>query len=887
MSTFLSNVHEQLINLDKNIIEKLNIFINETAKTNENNYKELLTIINTVQEEKKSIEKTKKKYFESSKEITDFELKLAKKEINLKPKKDDKHKEIDILTKLKISNESDNTKYKAEIEKINNIFQEQETIYGKLKIQITSDHEEFLIKSQAFFSDFSKLIDENSKYTKEVGEKISSSLNKINIRRDIKTFNLRFDSLNENKTRFTKEEFLNYDLIRKTIETSTATGNSLSTQPFTNQKHEIFNVEGFPSLDNDKHIFLSNMDINRVIQDQEDDEKIVKSFIETDNKFSPIIEKIMVSDDSISNDEFGIITYEIDKKKNAAEKFLYCLLKYYTKSANSVRIKSIVNLHHLSNMLLVIVEKTITKNDIFFLNYLIMYIAEKTFYINPENMFNKCYLCQLLSKNKAFKNQVFWMKLMKIKIGLLLDKDIKEEIERRENISRDSKNVLFKVTNLLSNIRVKGNKQIEKEILYNQLCIEKLSEMSVKVVEDYIQHFANFNQEINDSYDIIDKCSNEYGFDQEYVNYFKAELRSNLYNVKTKKAIMEGIEKTVDYKSLYFVEKYCEEFKHMNSNEILLAYSMKFLPVNNFASLMAVNKNILNSLAKPIMKNILFKYNNMSINTRIKIWKNLINYHEISKKYNYKDILLKIQDNKNPDIIDLDVMRTPFESNQTENRKKISNILKCINYTLPKINYSQGMNYIAVFILKMTKDEEEAFYFFLSLLISTDYGELFPNDLAKLKKYFFIFDRLLNILMPDIYFYLKNNKISVGFFISPWFITLFTIAYQHIEKENPKVLLRIWDMFLFEGFNSIMKMGISCIKHYEQQILKLKFEDLLQFLMNDIIKSDYFSNNYYETLMFISVNFKIEEELLESIENEFSIKSKINNKLPTENKIKQ
>ena len=66
------------------------------------------------------------------------------------------------------------------------------------------------------------------------------------------------------------------------------------------------------------------------------------------------------------------------------------------------------------------------------------------------------------------------------------------------------------------------------------------------------------------------------------------------------------------------------------------------------------------------------------------------------------------------------------------------------------------MNYIAVFILKMTKDEEEAFYFFLSLLISTDYGELFPDDLAKLNKYLFIFDRLLNILMPDIYFYLKN-----------------------------------------------------------------------------------------------------------------------------------
>ena len=123
----------------------------------------------------------------------------------------------------------------------------------------------------------------------------------------------------------------------------------------------------------------------------------------------------MTSNESITNDEFGIVTYEIDKKKNAAEKFLYCLLKFYTKPANSVQIQTLVNLHHLANIFLVIIEKTINKPEIFFLNFLLLYFSEKTYYINPENMFNKCYLCQLLSKNKVFKNKVFWMKLMKEK----------------------------------------------------------------------------------------------------------------------------------------------------------------------------------------------------------------------------------------------------------------------------------------------------------------------------------------------------------------------------------------------------------------------------------------------------------------------------------------
>ena len=186
------------------------------------------------------------------------------------------------------------------------------------------------------------------------------------------------------------------------------------------------------------------------------------------------------------------------------------------------------------------------------------------------------------------------------------------------------------------------------------------------------------------------------------------------------------------------------------------------------------------------------------------------------------------------------------------------------------------MNYIAAFLLTLIGDEEDSFYIYYSLLMSTDYGGLFPNDLEKLKKIFYVFDRLLNILMPEIYFYLKNNSITVSYFISPWFITLFTNAFQYIkEKDKPKVLLRIWDLFLFDGWKSIIKIGISLIKHFETKLLSLSSEDLLQFLINDIIKSDFFSNENFDTLMFISVNMNIEENLMLNIENEYEIKRKI------------
>ena len=84
------------------------------------------------------------------------------------------------------------------------------------------------------------------------------------------------------------------------------------------------------------------------------------------------------------------------------------------------------------------------------------------------------------------------------------------------------------------------------------------------------------------------------------------------------------------------------------------------------------------------------------------------------------------------------------------------------------------MNFIAAFLLNINGDEEEAFYLFLSLLLTSDYGNLFLKELENLKEYFYVFERILDILLPELYNHLKLNNIKVSFFISPWFITLFT-----------------------------------------------------------------------------------------------------------------
>ena len=150
------------------------------------------------------------------------------------------------------------------------------------------------------------------------------------------------------------------------------------------------------------------------------------------------------------------------------------------------------------------------------------------------------------------------------------------------------------------------------------------------------------------------------------------------------------------------------------------------------------------------------------------------------------------------------------------------------------------------------------------------------KDLANLKAYFYVFERVLDILLPELYNHLKINNIKVSFFISPWFITLFTDTYTEIaNNENPKILIRIWDLFLFGGCKSILKVGISLLKTFENKIMTLTFEELLKFLIGELPKSEFFQNDFYDNLMKIYYNFKIDSELISNIESEYQIKKEL------------
>jgi len=66
------------------------------------------------------------------------------------------------------------------------------------------------------------------------------------------------------------------------------------------------------------------------------------------------------------------------------------------------------------------------------------------------------------------------------------------------------------------------------------------------------------------------------------------------------------------------------------------------------------------------------------------------------------------------------------------------------------------------------------------------------------------------------------------------------------------------------------------LKHYQKVLMEMNFEELLNFLINDLKeKYDFFNNNNYEKFMELYQDVKIPKGLVSNIENEYELEKKI------------
>ena len=845
-SQIFSKITNDLISPLENFKESLVKIYNE----NLGKYKELMKNYNHSQN---LFENSKMNYYKTSFQSFEYKKKEQTKEIFSGSTKKAK-KEEEFYTKSCALSHINEELYKYELTRYNKKLESINDDYNKLAVLIQQNEESriFFVKSTmdkytALLNEYNKLIEE---YTNELTKLISSEVCENDIKEIKNSFNnclVPEQENSEKKIKFPKQKFISFDELCKTNK------NKLTENEFNYEMLEDNSIE------------------KAKISDKELDEKIKE------------VRQEIINEKDIDSEQIAdiIAIMKNPQYDNSMKKFLDAFLEILKNS--SVKVGNLNNLQHLANILCYI---SLTQDSIFSgkfeLNFKVIFISERMFYQSKENNF-KVYLSALLSRNRYYRTKFFWKDILELKLAnKLFDhidrlKKVKLPEEKKASFFSKLGNALglnndIKTKSLIFNSRIKGLihnydlVELGKIPLLDKIAITEMT----TIIRESIPSFANFNFPSEECLDMIAELAEQYHVPKEHINFYVT-----FYNVST-----STIRRTLPNEMNNSVRR-SSRYRKANENDMqirMLGYSLSYLSSKDYLNLLLINKKTYEKLSKKIYKLVL-KDPKLDQKIRINIWKNILKVKELKKKYNYKELLASVEnDKKLHNEIRMDVVRTYVgEENQDEIRAKILNILKVIAISNGEVRYCQGMNYIAEFILELTNDEEEAFYLFIGFFEYTEYPLIFAKDLLRLKIFFYVFKRLISLFEPELYSYFNSNSVDVHYFMPPWFITLFLSARQFNKDPNPPiVLLRILDSFLISGWKSLMKVGINALHSYESELMKLKYEDMMQYLINDMLKFDFFLDSNLQNIERCFVETKIKKRLIKNIENEFIQDAKLN-----------
>ena len=387
------------------------------------------------------------------------------------------------------------------------------------------------------------------------------------------------------------------------------------------------------------------------------------------------------------------------------------------------------------------------------------------------------------------------------------------------------------------------------------------------IIQEIIQNASNFNFSIETCIDLITKLTEEYKINRENMRYFL--LYANICNNTIRKKLGSDA-KNININNL-------DKNKKISK---ILSLTLPFLEFSDYFNLLMLSKFFNKKLKKKICAQSLFP-DNISKNLRLKIWEMFLYTSKIKQKYNYYQVLKNANDPKTKEIIILDVNRTSFNltkfRNQSEAKLKLTNVLYAASTVNNGIKYCQGMNFLVEFLLEIY-EEEETFYIFMSFFESTEYSVIFTKDLQKMKVFFYVFKRIMSLYEPELTNFLNSSGVNYNFFLPPWFITLFTGSHQHHckdEDDNSDLIIRILDNFIINGWASMMEFSCAILHLYESFIMNMKYDEVMHFLINDILKSDFFGIKNKDNIIKACSFYKIKKKLVKNIEAEYMQNLKI------------
>ena len=190
----------------------------------------------------------------------------------------------------------------------------------------------------------------------------------------------------------------------------------------------------------------------------------------------------------------------------------------------------------------------------------------------------------------------------------------------------------------------------------------------------------------------------------------------------------------------------------------------------------------------------------------------------------YKELYLRISGFERQ--IDLDIERTlrdhvMFKIRFSAAQISLFKILVAYSNHDKEVGYCQGMSTIAAFLL-LYLPEEEAFQALTNVMATCRL--MFTPHFPLLFQTFYIQERLMQKYLPRLEKHLHVHLgIAPSIYATKWYLTLF------LGFPFP-MATRIWDIFLFYGFDVLVCVAVAILRVSEDRLLSLEYEPAMHAL---------------------------------------------------------
>ena len=235
---------------------------------------------------------------------------------------------------------------------------------------------------------------------------------------------------------------------------------------------------------------------------------------------------------------------------------------------------------------------------------------------------------------------------------------------------------------------------------------------------------------------------------------------------------------------------------------------------------------------------------NLNSEYRLKYWKVMANpdQYKVKNPDIYTHLIKESMTRKEKDPnhmkvvqkISLDVSRTfPNDPSFTQEKQQdLQNVLEAFALLVPKTGYCQGMSFLAGKILLITNNAEDSLWIFTFFMKDLNLYGLFCDGMPLLRFSCYCVENVVKRQKKALEVFFSNGAAPISLFISQWLTALFSINFKE------EVTLKIWDMFLLEGFVWLIKVCSAVLILHVDLFEENKEIDMLITKLRELTNND-------------------------------------------------